>query len=78
MIDAFSEGLNPLVVRRCTWQARAGLAQHFLTDAFSAGHVRTQRGKIQRYWNGMYPGFVVNMIRMIGCHRASHFNEGDN
>jgi len=78
MIDAFSEGLNPLVVRRWTWQAREGFAQHFLTDAFSAGHVRTQRGNIQRHWNGMYPGFVDNMIRMISCYMASHINERDN
>jgi hypothetical protein len=78
MIDAFAEGLNPLVVRRWTWQAREGFAQHFLTDAFSAGHVRTRRGEIQRHWNGMYPNFVNNMIRMIACYMASHINERDN
>src|SRR5690606_15506925 len=39
--DAFFEGLDPLVVRRWTWDAREGFAQHFLTDAFSSGHVRT-------------------------------------
>jgi hypothetical protein len=75
--DAYAEGLNPLAVRDFTWEAREGFAQHYLTDAFSAGHVRTQRGNIQSYWNGMYPNFINNMITMISCYMASHINARD-
>ncbi|TWJ02464.1 uncharacterized protein DUF4157 [Mucilaginibacter frigoritolerans] len=75
--DAYMEGFNPLVVRRWTWEAREAFAQHYLTDAFSAGHVRTQRGSIQSYWNGMFPNFTDNMITMISCYMASHINERD-
>ena len=30
---------------------------HFLTDAFAAGHLSTPRASISEYWNGMYPMF---------------------
>src|SRR5690606_20310406 len=76
--DAFFEGLNPLVVRRWTWDAREGFAQHFLTDAFSSGHVRTPRGEIQDHWNTLYPNFTDNLVTMISCYMASHINERDN
>ena len=75
--DAFQEGFNPLVVRRWNWHATEAFAQHYLTDAFSAGHVRTERGNIQRYWNSLYPNFTDNMINMISCFMASHINDRD-
>lgn len=75
--DAYAEGSNPLIIRRWTWEAREAFSQHFLTDAFSAGHVRTQRGSIQGYWNGMFPNFTDNMITMISCYMASHINARD-
>ncbi len=76
--DAFAEGNNPLVVRRWTWDAREGFAQHFLTDAFSSGHVRTPRGDITRHWSSLYPNFSRNLVGMISCYMASHINERDN
>jgi hypothetical protein len=76
--DAFAEGNNPLIVRRWTWDAREGFAQHYLTDAFSSGHVRTPRGEITRYWNSLYPNFSNNLVEMISCYMASHINERDN
>ncbi len=76
--DAFTEGSNPLVVRRWTWDAREGFAQHFLTDAFSSGHVRTPRGDITRHWSSLYPNFSRNLVGMISCYMASHINERDN
>jgi hypothetical protein len=49
--------------------ARDAAAQHFITDAFSAGHVRTKRQSIMDYWNARYPNFfrsVKNtMVRTI-------------
>ncbi|HEY9670735.1 MAG TPA: DUF4157 domain-containing protein [Waterburya sp.] len=60
------------------WQAREGFADHFLTDAFSGGHIRTPRGQIQSHWNGLYPNFSDNMVRMISCYMASYINDRDN
>ncbi|MDQ3363914.1 MAG: hypothetical protein M3680_00575 [Myxococcota bacterium] len=37
--------------------AREAAAQHFLTDAFSSGHIRTPRASMQQYWNARYPRF---------------------
>jgi len=34
---------------------------HFLTDSFSAGHVRTERDSIQSYWNTKHPMFFLNL-----------------
>lgn len=76
--DAFSEGMNPLIIRRWTYRAREGFAQHFLTDAFSSGHVRTPRGDITRHWRSLYPNFSNNLVTMISCYMASHINERDN
>jgi len=76
--DAFSEGSNPFVVRRWTWDAREGFAQHFLTDAFSSGHIRTPRGDITHHWSSLYPNFSRNLVGMISCYMASHINERDN
>jgi hypothetical protein len=74
---AWFQGLNPLVVRRSDWQAQEAFAAHFLTDAFSAGHVRTQRGAIQRYWEGLYPNFRQDLVTTIACYMASYINDRD-
>ncbi|KAA2239289.1 DUF4157 domain-containing protein [Chitinophaga agrisoli] len=75
--EAFAEGRNPVTPRRWTWQTTEGFAQHYLTDAFSAGHVRTERGNIQRHWNGLYPNFTNNLVSMISCYMAAHINARD-
>jgi hypothetical protein len=75
---AWFEGLSPLTVRPSNWQAQEAFAGHFLTDAFSAGHVRTPRGDIQRHWEALYPGFRQNLVRLIACHMAAYINERDN
>jgi hypothetical protein len=46
--------------------AYEALGQHFLTDAFSAGHLRTARLDIQEYWNARYPAFGDNLVWQIG------------
>ncbi|MDX3193010.1 hypothetical protein PV458_31780 [Streptomyces sp. MN03-5084-2B] len=76
--SAYLQGLNPLVVRPWTWDAQEGFAAHFLTDAFSAGHVRTPRGEIQRHWEALYPNFRDDLIRTIACHMATYVNDHDN
>jgi hypothetical protein len=75
---AYYEGLNPLVVRPWTWSAQEAFAAHFLTDAFSAGHVRTPRGEIQQHWEGLYPNFRDDLVRTIACHMAAYINDHDN
>jgi hypothetical protein len=37
--------------------AREAAAQHFLTDAFTAGHMRTPVAQIRRFWRARYPTF---------------------
>ena len=74
---AWFQGLNPLVVRASDWQAQEAFAAHFLTDAFSAGHVRTQRGAIQQYWEGLYPNFRQDLVTTIACYMASYINDRD-
>jgi hypothetical protein len=41
------------------------MGQHFLTDAFAAGHVSTQRGKIEKDWDARYPNFPYQIINRI-------------
>ncbi len=60
------------------WQAREAFANHFLTDAFSAGHIRTPRGQIQEHWQRLYPKFPQSLVQMISCYMASYINDRDN
>ncbi|MCB8959859.1 MAG: hypothetical protein H6651_06075 [Ardenticatenales bacterium] len=41
--------------------AADAFASHFLTDAFSAGHVRVPRAAAQTYWNAKVPLFFHNL-----------------
>lgn len=41
------------------------MGQHFLTDAFAAGHVTTQRGKIEKDWDARYPNFPYQITNRI-------------
>ena len=47
-------------------------ACHFLTDAFSAGHIRTQRTAIADYWNPREPMFVHNTQGWIAQSVAAY------
>src|SRR5262249_37601404 len=58
-------------------EALEGFAQHFLTDAFSAGHIRTPRGELQSYWNGKYPNFIAQLIDFISCNMATYIKDVD-
>jgi hypothetical protein len=73
---AYSQGYSG-IIQGVSWEGWEGFAEHFLTDAFSAGHVRTPRHEIQAFWNGKYPKFTENLVDMICCYMASYINDRD-
>jgi Domain of unknown function (DUF4157) len=74
---AWYQGINPMVVRPADWEAQEAFADHFLTDAFSAGHVRTPRGAIQEHWSKIYPNFQANLVDTIACYMAAYIHDVD-
>ncbi len=54
--------------------AREAAAEHFLTDGFAAGHLRTPRASIAEYWNGKYPLFFENLKKTIAQDVAIYMN----
>ena len=44
-----------------TAYAEESFGDHFMTDSFSAGHIRTQRDDLQTYWNAKFPMFFYNL-----------------
>ncbi len=57
--------------------AREAAAQHFLTDHFAAGHLRTPRGSIRAYWSAIYPLFWDNLRNKIALDVATWINDND-
>jgi hypothetical protein len=55
--------------------AREAAAQHFLTDSFAAGHVRTPRAAIQDHWQAVYPLFWANLRKKIAHDVAVYMND---
>lgn len=51
--------------------AREAAAQHYLTDSFASGHLRTPVGAIRRYWKGRYPGFWAALQRRVASDTAT-------
>jgi hypothetical protein len=41
---------------------------HFLTDMFSSGHVRTPRDEIRRWYGAMYPTSIEAFVRYMAAH----------
>jgi len=41
---------------------------HFLTDMFSAGHIRTPRGSIQTWYVGKFPNAIDQFITYMAAH----------
>jgi hypothetical protein len=74
--NAYSQASSK-IIQGVSWQGWEGFAQHFLTDAFSAGHVRTPRHEIQDFWNNKYPKFTTNLVDMICCYMAAYINDRD-
>lgn len=52
-------------------------AQHYLSDSFAAGHVRTPRESIQAYWGKLYPLFWYNMRQKISLDVAAAMDKDD-
>ncbi len=40
-------------------------SQHYLTDAYASGHMRTHRDKLAGYWNNQMPLFKMNLIGWV-------------
>lgn len=58
--------------------SREAAAQHFLTDAFAAGHVRTPIESMREYWRQRYPLFFFNLLHKIALDTAIRMNDIDN
>ncbi|MDQ4089650.1 MAG: hypothetical protein M3163_05010, partial [Actinomycetota bacterium] len=46
-------------------------AQHYLTDAFAAGHLRTPVAAVRRYWKHRYPHFWDQLQRRVAADTAA-------
>ena len=55
--------------------AREAAAQHYLTDAFAAGHLRTPVADIRRYWKARYPTFWAHLQRKVASDTATALRE---
>lgn len=55
--------------------AREAAAQHYLTDSFASGHLRTPVAAIRRYWKGRYPGFWAALQRRVASDTATALRE---
>ena len=51
--------------------AREAAAQHFLTDAFTAGHMRTPVAQIRRFWRERYPTFWQDLQGRVAADTAA-------
>jgi hypothetical protein len=52
-------------------------SSHYLTDAFSAGHVRSQRISVRNWWNERVPMFWTNLVWWMAEQIAKHINDND-
>ncbi len=50
--------------------AREAAAQHYLTDAFAAGHLRTPVAAIRRFWKARYPSFWEHLQQKVASDTA--------
>lgn len=55
--------------------AHEAAAEHFLTDAFSAGHVRTPRQSIVTYWDAKYPRFFASFLSVLESAITNGIND---
>jgi hypothetical protein len=58
--------------------AMEAAAQHYLTDSFSAGHVRTPTGDLREYWGTKYPLFWYNLRHKMALDTAVRLNAQSN
>jgi Domain of unknown function (DUF4157) len=55
--------------------AMEAAAQHYLTDAFSAGHLRSPVGSLREYWGQKYPLFWYNLRHKMALDTAVRLND---
>jgi hypothetical protein len=55
--------------------AKEAAAQHYLTDAFAAGHLRTPVTAIRHYWHHRYPRFWPSLQRKVAADTAAALQE---
>jgi hypothetical protein len=55
--------------------AKEAAAQHYLTDAFAAGHLRTPVTAIRDYWHHRYPRFWHSLQRKVATDTAAALRE---
>lgn len=55
--------------------AREAAAQHYLTDAFASGHLRTPVTAIRHYWHHRYPRFWPNLQHKVAADTAMALRE---
>lgn len=72
---AYQAGLNKGDVSQA--MGREAAAQHFLSDAFSAGHVRTPIAQMREYWGSIYPLFWYNLLHKMALEVAAYINADD-
>ncbi|MCA1692315.1 MAG: hypothetical protein LC733_09000 [Actinobacteria bacterium] len=71
--EAWRLGARGGAISRAT--AREAAAQHYLTDAFAAGHLRTPVASIRRYWKARYPSFWEQLQRKVAADTAAALRE---
>ncbi len=55
--------------------AKEAAAQHYLTDAFAAGHLRTPVTAIRHFWHHRYPRFWPSLQRKVAADTAAALRE---
>ena len=55
--------------------SREAAAQHYLTDSFAAGHLRTPVAEIRRFWKARYPDFWEHLQRRVASDTATALRE---
>jgi hypothetical protein len=55
--------------------AREAAAQHYLTDSFASGHLRTPVASIRRYWKARFPEFWQHLQRRVASETARTLRE---
>ncbi len=55
--------------------AREAAAQHYLTDAFASGHLRTPIVAIRQFWSDRYPRFWESLRHKIAADTAAALRE---
>jgi hypothetical protein len=73
--EAYNAGKQNATIE--TAMASEAFSNHYLTDSFSGGHLRTERGSISDYWNSRVPMFFYNFKGLLSEKIANHINNNN-